>query len=50
MVSDLDVVIARLRQGGHPVEESQRSTFGGYLRVHTADPHGNRVEVLERFG
>ena len=38
---------ARLRELGFDVDESQRTTFPGHLRLHTADPHGNRVEVLE---
>jgi hypothetical protein len=30
------------------VDERERTTFDGYLRFHVLDPHGNRVEVLER--
>jgi catechol 2,3-dioxygenase-like lactoylglutathione lyase family enzyme len=47
VVDDLDAVAARLRAGGHPVDETERETFAGYLRFHTFDPHGNRVEVLQ---
>lgn len=36
----------RLRDQGHPVDERERTTFAGHLRFHTADPHGNRVEIL----
>jgi catechol 2,3-dioxygenase-like lactoylglutathione lyase family enzyme len=45
-VTALDDLAARLRAGGHPVDETERTTFPGHLRLHTADPHGNRVEVL----
>jgi catechol 2,3-dioxygenase-like lactoylglutathione lyase family enzyme len=49
VVDDLDAVAARLRAGGFEVDERERATFEGYLRLHTFDPHGNRVEVLERL-
>lgn len=47
IVDDLDAVAARLRALGHEVDESQRTTFPGHLRLHTFDGHGNRVEVLQ---
>ncbi len=31
------------------MDERERTTFEGYLRFHAFDPHGNRVEVLERL-
>jgi len=37
---------ARLRAADHVVDDTERETFDGFLRFHTADPHGNRVEVL----
>lgn len=43
----LDEVAARLRELGFVVDESQRTTFPGHLRLHTFDAHGNRVEVLQ---
>jgi catechol 2,3-dioxygenase-like lactoylglutathione lyase family enzyme len=49
VVEDLDAVAARLRKGGFEVDERERTTFEGYLRFHVFDPHGNRVEVLERL-
>ena len=49
VVDDLDAVAARLREGGFEVDERERTTFEGYLRLHAFDPHGNRVEVLERL-
>lgn len=42
----LDELAARLRAQGHAVDERERTTFAGHLRFHTADPHGNRVEIL----
>lgn len=45
----LDAVAGRLRRLGFEVDESQRTTFPGHLRLHTFDGHGNRVEVLERI-
>jgi catechol 2,3-dioxygenase-like lactoylglutathione lyase family enzyme len=45
-VAALDLLAARLRAAGHPVDTTERETFAGYLRFHTADPHRNRVEVL----
>ena len=48
VVDDLDAVARRLREGGFEVDERERTTFEGYLRFHVLDPHGNRVEVLER--
>jgi catechol 2,3-dioxygenase-like lactoylglutathione lyase family enzyme len=47
-VVDLEAVATRLVQAGFEVDWSQRHTFEGYERFHTADPHGNRVEVLRR--
>ena len=48
VVDDLGAVAARLRAGGFEVDESQRDTFPGHLRLHAFDGHGNRVEVLEQ--
>jgi catechol 2,3-dioxygenase-like lactoylglutathione lyase family enzyme len=48
VVDDLDAVASRLRAGGFEVDEGQRTTFPGHLRLHAFDGHGNRVEVLER--
>ena len=47
VVDDLDQVAARLRERGYEVDERERETFEGYLRLHSLDPHGNRVEVLQ---
>jgi catechol 2,3-dioxygenase-like lactoylglutathione lyase family enzyme len=50
VVDDLDAVAADLRAAGFEVDERERVTFEGYLRFHSFDPHGNRVEVLQRLG
>ena len=47
LVGDLGAVASRLRSEGFAVDERERETFAGYRRFHAADPHGNRVEVLE---
>ena len=48
VVHDLDATAAALEAGGHPVDLSERNTFPGFERLHTADPFGNRVEILAR--
>ena len=45
-VTELDALAARLGALGFEVDNSQRTTFPGHLRLHTYDGHGNRVEVL----
>ena len=47
VVDDLDAVATRLREGGFEVDDGQRTTFPGHLRLHARDAHGNRVEVLQ---
>lgn len=47
VVDDLDATIRRLVCAGYAVDESQRDTFPPYLRVHVADGHGNRIELLQ---
>ncbi|MEO9323402.1 VOC family protein [Nocardioides sp. C4-1] len=46
----LDRVVSRLRDAGHDAVDTERFTFPGYVRVHTVDPHGNRVELLAPSG
>ncbi|WP_374458081.1 VOC family protein [Nocardioides sp.] len=47
VVDDLGKVVARLRELGFDVDESQRDSFPGHVRFHAFDGHGNRVEVLQ---
>ena len=42
----LEEVVGRLGRLGYAVDRSQWTTFPGFHRVHVADPHGNRVELL----
>jgi catechol 2,3-dioxygenase-like lactoylglutathione lyase family enzyme len=44
--ADLEATAARLDRAGFDVDWSQRHTFDGYQRFHTADGAGNRVELL----
>lgn len=45
-VAALEVAAARLADLGFEVDWSQRTSFPGYVRCHTFDGHGNRVELL----
>ena len=47
-VATLDGTADRLEAAGFAVDRSERETFAGYLRFHTRDGAGNRVEVLAR--
>jgi catechol 2,3-dioxygenase-like lactoylglutathione lyase family enzyme len=47
VVGDLAEVMERLRALGFEVDESQRDSFPGHVRLHAFDGHGNRVEVLQ---
>lgn len=42
----LDALAGRLAELGFEVDQTERETFDGYLRLHTRDAAGNRVEVL----
>jgi len=46
VVDDLDAVASSLERAGFEVDVRERETFEGYLRFHTHDAAGNRVEVL----
>lgn len=41
-----EATAARLEALGHEIDRGQADTFPGYLRWHTHDAHGNRVEVM----
>ena len=43
---ELEEVLGRLERMGYDVDRREWSTFPGYRRAHTADGHGNRVELL----
>ena len=45
-VAELEGVADRLRRLGFPTDWTQRFTFPGNERCHTADGQGNRVELL----
>ena len=47
VVDDLDAVAGSVAAGGFEVDDRERTTFEGYLRFHTDDAAGNRVEVLQ---
>jgi catechol 2,3-dioxygenase-like lactoylglutathione lyase family enzyme len=47
VVPELDRVASALMGLGFEVDRSERDTFDGYLRFHSHDPAGNRVEVLQ---
>lgn len=44
LVDDIDGVAQRMAEGGFSV--TWDADFPGYRRFHTADGHGNRVEIL----
>jgi catechol 2,3-dioxygenase-like lactoylglutathione lyase family enzyme len=46
LVEDLDATAVRLEALGFVVDRAEEHTFPGCRRFHTADGHGNRVELL----
>jgi catechol 2,3-dioxygenase-like lactoylglutathione lyase family enzyme len=46
VVADLEELVGRLRAAGHEVSTDQ--PLAGWQRVYTADPFGNRIELMER--
>lgn len=48
VVSSLPALVERLRAAGATVVEDER--LDGYDRVYTADPFGNRIELMEPHG
>ena len=46
LVEDLDATAVHLEGLGFVVDRTEEHTFPGYRRFHTADGHGNRVELL----
>jgi catechol 2,3-dioxygenase-like lactoylglutathione lyase family enzyme len=47
VVDDLGRVAESVRARGFEVDDRERRSFDGYLRFHTRDGAGNRVEVLQ---
>ncbi|MEM7244091.1 MAG: VOC family protein [Acidobacteriota bacterium] len=45
IVGDLDAVVARLSEAGHEAKEGE--VLEGRRRAFTADPFGNRIELME---
>ncbi|MGZ4616450.1 MAG: VOC family protein [Actinomycetes bacterium] len=45
LVADIDAVVARIR--AHGVDVEWDDNFPGFRRCYVADPHGNRLELLE---
>ncbi len=50
VVDHLDAIADRLAGLGFEVDVSQRDTYPGYVRFHTFDGPGNRVEILAPAG
>jgi catechol 2,3-dioxygenase-like lactoylglutathione lyase family enzyme len=46
---ELDATAVRLEGLGFVVDRTEEHTFPGHRRFHTADGHGNRVELLAVF-
>jgi catechol 2,3-dioxygenase-like lactoylglutathione lyase family enzyme len=47
VVDDLDAAASSVGAAGFTVDDGERESFAGYLRFHTHDAAGNRVEVLQ---
>jgi catechol 2,3-dioxygenase-like lactoylglutathione lyase family enzyme len=45
-VADLEALARRLTRAGSPVEWADDDEIPGVRRLHTADPWGNRIELL----
>jgi predicted enzyme related to lactoylglutathione lyase len=48
LVHGLDALARRLREAGYDVVEPE--PLEGYDRMHTQDPFGNRIELMEPCG
>ncbi len=48
IVSDLDLMIAKVQQAGYETDTSQ-PPLEGYKRAHVFDPFGNRIELMEKL-
>lgn len=45
-LDELQTVAERVVRGGYELSWQERNTFEGYVRFHTRDGFGNRVEVM----
>ncbi|SDT09094.1 VOC family protein [Microterricola viridarii] len=43
---ELEATAERVRLGGYELSWAERDTFEGYIRFHTRDGFGNRLEVM----
>jgi catechol 2,3-dioxygenase-like lactoylglutathione lyase family enzyme len=48
LVSDLDVLVARVKDAGYEMDATQ-PPLSGYKRAHVFDPFGNRIELMEKL-
>jgi catechol 2,3-dioxygenase-like lactoylglutathione lyase family enzyme len=48
LVSDLDLLIAKVKEAGYETDTSQ-PPLDGYKRAHVFDPFGNRIELMEKL-
>jgi catechol 2,3-dioxygenase-like lactoylglutathione lyase family enzyme len=47
IVTDLDTLVAKVREAGYETDTSQ-PPLDGYKRAHVFDPFGNRIELMEK--
>lgn len=45
-LNELEDVAERIAQGGYELSWTERNTFEGYVRFHTHDGFGNRLEIM----
>lgn len=48
LVSDLDLLLAKIEEAGYETDTSQ-PPLNGYKRAHVFDPFGNRIELMEKL-
>ena len=48
IVSDLDLLIAKVQEAGYETDTSQPA-LDGYKRAHVFDPFGNRIELMQKI-
>ena len=48
IVSDLDLLVAKVQDAGYETDTSQ-PPLDGYKRAHIFDPFGNRIELMEKL-